>query len=61
LNIGPETNHFSELSISVSAVLDIKITIVFGASVSGALLQEASTDTNSLIIGYLQAGTLWLI
>jgi hypothetical protein len=25
------------------------------------LLQEASTDTNSLIIGYLQAGTLWLI
>jgi hypothetical protein len=49
LNIGSETNHFTELSVSVSAVLDIKITIVFGATLTVALLKQALASAVQLL------------
>lgn len=57
LNIGPGTDHFTELSFTASETLAVTITIVVRGSVTRSLPHQDSIDINYLIMDYLKVAT----
>lgn len=61
MNIGPETNHFTELSFPVYETLAVRITIVVRVSATCSLPHQDNTDINNLIMDCLKVKTVELI